>query len=490
MSAPILDSFGRSATYIPSGSMYEGVQDSNLRMSRPNLAGDIASLLNRYKHQMLLSDSRYVVSTFPVLSGAIEQKADYVGSAGFSARFAAEDTKWSRTASDGLESAHSVCNARGSIFTWERSWKIASRLLDIDGGFFILLGRAPSGWPVVQFFEAHRIGSRGETIVESGPYKGLRILNGIIYNDSGREVAYRVLGSKPEEDRDISAMDMIHVCEPRWYSDGRPFPNVAYAILDWYDAKETRGFQRIKQKVNSALTMVETTEDGKAPVDAALSTARGQRGTATAPRPLEIKMLDGGLIRYVKSGGGSIETHTDNTPGDGWLKFDQRIIAGAFYGIGWRYEMMDPSALSGAPTRGFADQINTAIHARWLTLSKCLKRVDGFLLSCLIDIGEVPPHAEWMKFGYVPPADFTVDQGRSSKADIDNVRAGADTIPSVVGRYGRSAEEVLEEQAKYLKLKAAIEAKHGLAPGSLGSLSQPGMTAPQDSAQPSPDQTN
>lgn len=489
MSVPLFDSFGRTidfSGYSHKG-LYDSPQDDGLRIPRPNLNQDIATLLSRERHRMLISDARYIVSTFPLVGGALEQKADYVNQAGWSPVFRGRDKVWGKAARQALVDAHRAVNVRGDLFSWDVSWRIASITPDIDGGCFCIFGVSESGFPQLQFLEAHRIGTRNfEREVKTGPYRGLRILNGIIYNALGREVAYRVLGATAADDRDISARDMMHVAVPRWFSDGRPFPNVAYSILDWYDVKETRGYQRTKQKVNSALTIVETTPDGKAPPQSASEALRAQQTREIAAGLTPSNKLTGpiyqelaaGLIRYVKSGAGDIKSHADNTPGDGWLRFDERLVQGAMYGMGWRSEMLDLSKLSGAPTRGFQDQINTAIFARWLAIRPFVLRAELYTLARLIERGDVPDHPEWWMWDYTPPAEFTVDGGRSVKADLDNVRAGTDSIPAIIGRFGRTAEEVMREQAEYLQERKAIAAEYGIAESDLGTLAQPGLQLP------------
>lgn len=489
MSTTLFDGFGRPLEYAgySAQDLYETTQEDGLRLTRPNLNQDIATLLSRERHRALVSDARYIASTFPLVAGAIQQKSHYVCQAGFDPVFNGDDTKWGDLAREKIVQANKIINVRGPQYDWNTSWKIGCTSIDIDGGFFVVLGETDTGYPQIQFLEAHRVGSRNyEREITSGPYKGLSILNGIIYNARGLEVAYRVLGATPDADRDISALDMYHVATPRWFSDGRPFPTVAYSILDWYDVKETRGFQKTKAKANAAIVMTESTPDGKAPPSSMAEALRKQRQAATAvgdtagarstalTQPIQ-QIIAGGLIRYIKAGQGELKVHADNTPGDSTQKFDETVVRGAFYGMDWRIEMLDLSKLSGAPTRGFADQINTTIFDRWGRLTPFILRAELWKIRKLIQRGEIPDHAEWWKWAYVPPADFVVDQGRVNKADLDNVRAGAESMPAVIGRYGRTSRDLLREQAKYIKLKRQIEQEEGLQPGELGTLAQPGM---------------
>ncbi len=482
MAVQLFDSFGRPITSFGSSAqgIYESSQDDGTRLPRPNLNQDIATLLSLVKHRALISDSRHIASTFPLVQGGVQQKAHYVTQAGFTGVFAGRDKAWGREARAALVQAHKVIDVRGPLFHWNKNWQIGCTMLDIDGGFFVVRGETETGYPQLQFLEAHRIGCRhglAENEVTTGPYKGLRILNGIIYNSKGREVAYRVLGARPELDRDISALDMQHVACPRWFSDGRPFPTIAYSILDWYDAKESRGFQRTKQKVNSALTMVESNAAGKAPngdpfgnLRTAQNAASGAPvGTKAAPIEPTLRLLGGGLIRYVKSGEGSIQSHADTTPGDGWLRFDERIVAGAFVGMDWRAEMLNLSSPGGgALTRGFADQINTTIYARWGDMVPHVYADDMYILAKLIKRGDLRENEDWWKWGYVSPAEFTVDGGRSAKVDIENVLAGTDALQFIVGRFGRTMEEVYRAQAEDIKLRAEIAAEEGIPVESLG----------------------
>lgn len=494
----IFDARGNAYPYAGGGAqLYEGSQDTYQRLSRPWLDSDIQRLMSRQKHRMLLSDSRYIAATYPMVDGAVSQKADYVSSGGWMPIFTGKDKAYGQAAKPILHSALNILDVRGPLFDFAKDMWIACRLLDIDTDFFVAHARSETGFPQVQFIEAHRIGCRqGERIVESGPYKGLPILNGIIYNPQGREVAYRFLADDPAKDQDLSARDVTHVADPKWFSDGRPFPAIASAILDWYDVKETRGFEKIAAKTNAALALIETNETGTA--RPGLLTGRpptqapGSDTTTSAAPPPEF--LGGGLIRYVKSGPGhDIKAHQSNRPSDAWQKFDERIVAGAFYGMGWRVEMFDLSKLSGAPTRGFQDNINTAIHSRWSVLRPAALTIVRRTIAALADRGDIPKHAEWDQWDLPPPVDFTVDANKDRQTDLAMVEAGFSSNPAVIRKLGYvSPRELMMEQAEYLadqqEIAAEVSARRGvkILPTQLGNpVRNPGAAAQQAAAVPS-----
>jgi capsid protein len=484
MAVPLLDQFGRPTAYIGSDNSF-GYSDDRMRMQRPpEIAREIATLLSRERHRMLIKDARYIRRSFPLVNGAVEQKADYVSSAGWLPAFDGEDEVWGDAAAEVLGYALDSIDVRGPIWDWDKLWHLACATIDTDGDFFVLLGESESGWPQLQMIESYRVGSvSNEREVLDGPYKGLTIINGVIYNKHGREVAYRVLDSAHATTyRDISARDMIHVMDPAWFSDGRAAPSIAYSVLDWYEVKETRALERTKAKANAAITMVETNEEGKPGGDAMRVALANKRATAAGeptggvqPRDPVVLNLSEGMIRYVRSGGGDLKAHVANTPSDQSQRFDEKLIAGAFYGMGWRVEMMDLSKLNGGAVRGFADNINTVIAERHKVLAKFVRKVSLWALAKLINFGQIEPHPEWQRWSIPTPPEFTPDPGRAGADTRDNIRVGLDSVPAATRRlYGRSFRPVLREQARWLRDRNAIAEAHGLRPEELGTFSQPG----------------
>lgn len=492
MSTTILDQFGRPADYyVPTNTRFKSTEDDRYRLDRPRLFDDMARLFGRERHKALLCDSRWIADSFPIVQGAVQQKAEYVGAAGWLPEFLGADAAWGERATRLLHDALNISDLRGPLFDWDDQWELCCRLWDIDGGSFQLDTETPeTGFPMVQNIEAHRVGQRtsaplvgdrdaftlwkdtdGTVRKVFGAYRGRRILNGIIYDDAGAELAYRVLGSTPAEDRDISSADMQHVCHPRWFSEGRPAPALAYAILDWYDVKETREFERLAQKVNSALTLVESNETGEAPAIPPMGGAAATPKTTGAPQE---QVLFGGLMRYIRTGG-SLKAHESSRPSDGWQKFDRTIVSGAFYGMDWRIEMMDLSMLGGAGVRGFQDNINTKILARHKRLKRPALRRVRRTVAALIKRGDIEENAEWHRWDIPQPPEFNVDAGRAQQADRDNIRAGVDCTPDVIRRaFGVNYKEKLRKQAQYLVDKKAIAEEFGLQPDELGTYLKTG----------------
>lgn len=494
MSTTIVNQFGRPYPYAgASAQRYKGSEDDRYRLARPRLDDDMARLLSREKFRMLLADTRWIAETFPLIKGMVRQKREYISAAGWLPEFTGADEAFGAIATPALHAALGIADVRG-MFGWDQLWETATGLCDIDGASFELFTRTESGLPQSQFLEAHRVGQRSPvgivgpddatTVLDDGrsvrgAYAGLSILNGIIYNPAGREVAYRVLGATPADDRDISARDMQHVCDPEWFSEGRPFPSIACAILDWYDVKEAREFQRVKQKMNSAIMATESNATGEAPAD-----TPGPDTGLVPPRAAPTdggptyQVLAGGLIRYLKAGSGELKIHTANDPSDGWRAFDHAVISGAFYGAGWHIGLMDASELGRSPIYAVQDWINTTIVRRHSRIKRFALRSARRTLAILIQRGEVPRHPEWASWDIPAPPEFSVDSGRAQQADRDNTTFGLDSEPAVIRRTtGRDYRRVLNERARFVRDRNAIAKEYGLKPEDLAFPFKPGQQA-------------
>lgn len=505
MPATILDWTGSPAIYSGSGNLYQRDEaDMRLRPLPRSLFDDYLKLLSPTRWRQLLSESRTIASRGQV-AAAIWQKADYVSASHWRPYFTGEDSDWGEQAEKLLEDTKNNCCTRGDRFPWRALWRMSIPTRAADGGFFVLLTSNADGWPLLQPIEAHRIGQRGsgQTVGETdalssftmidgtkaqqkGVYAGLRIVNGIIYSRQGMEVAYRVLGATSDQDEDISAQDMIHIGAPRWYSEGRPLPEIAPALLDLAGIQMSRTAQLDGQIIDSKLTVIEENQTGtQDQLRNAINPSRsGPTGQMTNP-----ELVERGTFRYVKSGSGSVKPYESRRPSAEWMGFDQRMSSVAIAAIGWRMEMLDPSDLRGAATRGFQDQINTAILNSFHDASPAVVRCTRYRIAKFIQLGMLKDHPEFMSWDVAPPPEFTVDRGQL-KTDLDGVRTGAEAMPFLQRRLGYQPRHVLVSQAKYEKMKDQIAAQYGIDPQRLGSLTIPsdktGYTGGPDSEQTDP----
>lgn len=478
MSAKPIKSFTKRAKeafhycFWGNDSAYPTASTSAQRNAQGDMDGDLLDLMSQHKMRLLLNDSRYIYTSNSTVSGAVKQRASKVFGESWRFQSHSEDETFAKLVEDDLESIDGLIDIRGPQFSFRRNVKIESKSIDVDGDVFVLLTETKTGFPKLQWLEAHRIGCdlySNTDRVESGKYRGLKIKSGIIYNEFGAEVAYRVLGEDKQSFRDVSARDMIHITDPDWFSQGRGVPSIAAGILDWYDLAEVRNFEKTGLKTNAAVAIVEKNESGK--VDAATRILQGQGGASQAPFQSEF-MLGGSILRI--KNGGSYEAHESNRPSDGFLKFTDKIEAGAFYGMGWRREMLDSSEVGGSGVRAFQRDINDSITDRCSVLNRFRKRMALYVIAKRAKQGIYKLPADWMKCSFTKPREFTVDDGASRQADRDDLRAGLASEYDLLARRGYDPIEFTTRRAKYLADRKKIAEKHGLEDAELGTVLMPG----------------
>lgn len=500
MPATILDAFGRPAEYLStrSGVLFARDQaDERLRPRQPNHFADYMALLGSWDWRSLVSESRAIGSR-GLVAAALLQKADYVSASEWRPFFAGEDSAYGDQAEQLIEDTNHIVCTRGPRYDWATLWRLGILSVAADGAFFVLLTSSPEGWPLLQPLEAHRIGQRdnfgklvvsgsamtsirddsGEIVQISTPYEGLKIVDGIIYNRAGAEVAYRVLGPTAAEDEDVSARDMIHVGPPRWFSEGRPSPQIAPGLLSLLAVDLARQAQLDQQIIDSKMTLIETNETGRRDPIRDLVNPQVAATTAAGTTP---DVLERGGIRYVKTGGSKMEAFSSARPSTQWMEFDERSAATAIAAIGWRLEMLDPTALRGAATRAFQDQINTQILGTFKSFRHAVQRCTRYRIAKYTQIGQLPDNPDFMRWGVAPPPEFVVDRN-SALVDLQMVRAGADSMPNLHRRAGLLSDEVLNQQARWLYkqfMAAKKWSRDGLriTPEQLGNTSQRGDTS-------------
>lgn len=490
MPSTILDAFGRPANRLGNGSsLYtRDAADNRLRPKPRNHFDDYIALLNSTNWQQLISESRAIGSR-GIVAAAIMQRAEYISGSQWRPYFTGEDAIYGEEAEELLENTRTQVCTRGDRYDWRTFWKLGVMTVSPDGGFFIQLTKSPTGWPLLQPLEAHRIGQRGPSnIVEADsawsqftnadgeqdwkptPYFGMTIVNGIIYSRAGAEVAFRVLGKTREDDEDISAQNMIHVAPPRWFSEGRPVPQIAPGLLDLLGVETARTAQLDAQINHSKLNLVETNDTGK---------QDGMRGMMNPPLSppsesgTEIEVLERGTIRYVKKNGGKVEAHEAKVPSGEWMDYDDKALSSAIAAINWRLEMLYPGKLGGNTSRALQDAVNTIISNGFEDFHVASQRCTRYRIACYTKLKLLRPHVEFMKFAITPPPEFCVDRN-AAKIDVDMVRAGADNMPNVLRRAGIRARTSLIAQAKFKADQYAIARAYGLDPDDLGTTSLPG----------------
>lgn len=433
----------------------------------PMTVNTIGQEVNASDWAIILSDSRKLYSNLGPAKGAIDDKATYAVGRAWAAKSGAKDRAWAKEAEAWVnEMWYPMADARGGMYDFKTDLFLSSVCTDRDGEIYILLTESPDGWPQIQLLPAHMIGVRDylATKVESGPYAGLTIRQGIIFNDVGRAVAFHVLGETPDQDQYYSARDLIQVYDPSWPDQIRGFPCFMHAILDLKDLRTVQGYERIAAQLMSSIGLVETNELGAPdPADPAnlLTKQKNLFGPDDGIPTVVSQDSTGVTTRFFRAGSGSkLEQLKSDRPGDAVSNFMDRLIRNACVGAGWPFELTwDSSKLGGANVRLLIARAMRTVEDRQDLLRPVARRVVGYAVAKAIKQGMLSQNDEWYKWDFTLPARMTADYGRDAKADLADYQAGITTLSDIVEEEGGDLDthiQKLKEERQKLR-EAGIE---------------------------------
>ncbi len=467
-------------------------EDSGTRGWRPKLDRDAARLVTQYQHRAMLSDARFIFGRVGQVSGAIREKRAYAVGKAWVPQYLGRDARYKAAFNDRIQRGW-LRNAdlRGRPYDFQCDVGIGSLALDRDGDFFIVFTESDAGSPRLQLIESHRIGSRGgENLVTEGRYKGRKILNGIVYDEFDRPLAYNLLppdagyGAIPAGTayNFIPAAAVQHVYDPQYFSQGRGVPTICHGILDWYDMHEMREAEKTGVKAFSKHALVEYNDTGRADMSAAFTANRTVGGTADpANVRTDVKVIEDGLIRYFRAGSGNkIESLEGNRPGAAWESFMDHIARSAHRGMDWPIEMHDLRGIGGASVRGLVSQVKRSVEQRQEQLWNPFKAAVLYAAARYMERGDLPMADDWDNVGFSLPATFGVDVGRDQENRRLNIAMGLETVAGYVTESGEGdLEDHFRANARAAKLAAQIAQEEGVDVERVynpGAASQPAAT--------------
>jgi hypothetical protein len=419
-------------------------------------------MVDPYDWTELLEFSRQLVAQRGNLGAAVLQKNLYAVGRAWQPHYMGKNEKWGEAASEWLREVwYPQCDARGSVFDFTTNLLLSGIAYDVDGDDVAVFVTDDNGFPKVRHYPAHCIGSGtsgagGE--VKGGWADGAKICNGIILDRDDQMIGVRILdGSKSKGANaylDVPSYNCDLRFEPEWRSLSRGVPRVGKMCMDWFDVEDIDLFLKRGVKLDAAQGIVHWTESGEAPTGTDLLEGRGNNGSDTnvVASDIKIEKRMGGEILYMRAGKGEkLESFRSDRPHPNAEAFIARCERRGLLGIGWFYELLDPSKIGGASVRLIQDQARTSICNRQGTLCARAKRKVGFAVGQGMATGRIPPNhdgVDFLKWGFHMPPVLTVDQGYDEQADRENLKIGSTTLAAICEKKGAGSYEAIRLQRK------------------------------------------
>lgn len=462
----------RSSNGYSNDALYKAARpwNYNSRQRLQSLNRDSNRNVSASGRRNMTTIGRWLFANCSPLRGAVIEKADYAA-ASWVPQFYGEDKEWGTLAENWLYEHDKICDVRGwpyTMATYRRNLIIA---ITRCGDQATLLTSTDSGYPLVQVLGSHRIGSDpSEEIVSGGPFDGSRVCDGVISDEYGRVIGYRVLhGDDFLKFTDYAASDMFLSYLPEYPDQIRGFSAIASALFDWQDITESRDWELLAQKLNASIALIEENETGEADAAQTLVTGPTYDATTGALSTPATEQMEGGTIRYFRANTNSkLQAHRWDRPSGNVMEFENRILRAAFAGMNWSLDFsLDPTKAGGAQMRIVVEKINRAIQSiQDHVLLPAMRRIDGWRIAKAIKLGQLPLNKEWFKWDYQGPARLTADEKYSSDVDLQELSAGASTLSTVTAKRGGYWQDIRSQKEKeaddLLTRAGALAKKHSV----------------------------
>jgi len=331
----------------------------------------------------------------------------------------------------------------------------SSVAMDLDGDILPVLTRE-AGFPQLQFIEAHRITTPGDTTPE------VRIDQGVELDRYGRTVGYHIETGDGKWERVPSGMAYL-LYEQTPTSQWRGITPMRRGLNDLRDCRDIIGFGKRNVKLDAAFPLIiENPGQGDAADDFSDGNEGSEAAAGLKELPPKVKRwnLEGGELQEM-TGGRKIVPLDKKNPGPQFGEFTEFLhglfvaslgipphffLGAKMTGPGWR-------AVIGMAQRRFnkRQEVLTAFM-RWLRVRVTVDAINTGLLK------EVPG---WDRVSFQRPPRLTIDLGDQEKADMDAVKAGLMTRAEYFSRRQQSWGDQLT--TSFAEDEALIEGAKALA---------------------------
>lgn len=403
--------------------------------------------------------SRYLEKNNGFYKQIIRDNALYSVGSGFTLQCLGGEGEWQSLVETEWEQ-ESVSPEVTGRFSLLESVIIICETIDRDGEIFVIK-TIVDGQPKFQLVETHRV---------STPIKMLgrkEIIDGIQYNKVGRPVAYFV--EQGDGHVRIAAASMMHIYDPEHASAGRAYPPHQHAINNLRDEMDLLSFEKLAAKDNSRVSRILQTADPTPDIgDVGLGTPTNGPMQQTQPEVLSRSL---GGVTAVLAPNEKLVEHTPARPTAAFNGFIEHLRRDSIMG-GLPYEFVaDPNKLGGSSARLVIAKAGRYISRRQnVLIQRFLSPYFIFWCGTKIANGSLPSAKNWWRTDWQPPKPVTVDNGRDSANNREDIKMGIRTPQEVFGENGVNFERAMIQKAQALACRDRVAKAFNIDPERLLSL--------------------
>lgn len=426
--------------------------------------------LSSYDRWEILNYSQQLFTQLGNLGSAVLQKNSWSVGDGWDPQYTGTNTSWAEDVSAWLrEQWYPMCNTRGEPFDFKTTLYLSGVAWDVDGDDLMVLTETDTGFPQISIIPSRRIGGQRQADgeVKGGAFDGAKLYDGVIFNRDGRAIGYRITNEDGEGYQDLSSFNAQLMFDPEWSDQARGIPLVARSILDWFDVQDIDTFLKRGVKLDSSQGIVHYNELGEA-TDASDTVAASEMTIGGAlsgdtrkdevipSRDLQMKPIAGGEYTYMRANSGEkIESFKSDRPHPNTEAFIQRLERRGLLAIGWFYDLLDLTSISGAPSRLLKDLAMQTIQKKQKYLKRRGLRALKYAIGKGMKTGKIPHYypdgrlaGDAFMWDFEMPGEISIDTGNDEAADRENMKMGTTNLSIICAKKGLGSFFKLTKQTQ------------------------------------------
>jgi capsid protein len=420
---------------------FEAARTTRHRQYLPQTVTDSPRMNDSWTRTTMLARARWIINNVGLVKGVIKDMARYSVGTGIKPQSQIKDPVRRRAYETYFEQWSGIAEVSG--LTWKEVLTLGSAEVDVDGDHGIGLTETLNGYPQVQCFRGHRIKSPGDARPEQ------RIVDGVRLNRVNAPLAYYVT----TEGDSLNPWD---------YKTAEIEAKNFHLLIERDNTDDVRGKTRLHTAINRIQDIWETLETTTSTVKAhakiaLLITQNGGGSGPGAPKPflgnqtkvgdaatgeITLEKLHSGVIARLNQGEDvkGFKSDVPNPMFEGFLDYLVRDIA---CGLGVPVEFIwDPTKLGTNGGRLILQKAVRRMEERQDMLIKLCKRVWGYVVSKAVKRGDLEYDEDWWQVIWQRPAKISVDIGRDSKANIEDMKYGVRTKTEDAAERGEDIEDI------------------------------------------------
>ncbi len=472
------------AVTATSGQLYRnsGSFGNDLTISVLPVARDNCKDVSFFTHERMMQFGRLLYVNVPFIGGVIDEMAMYAVGDAWQPKFIGADKAWGKLAQERLAIWTDQCDLRGQPFNWSNDWRLAIIAAVRDGDLLMVKTFSETSgfkYPKLQFIPAHRIKSSdysqgmystgtddGKGIIASGPYKGMKSYNGVVFNEYDTAIAYQIrVTDNPKDDVFIPAGSAHLIYSPLWSDQARGQTALHRCIQEMVGVDHITDLETFAARLFAMQTLVEKVEsDGEEGIGANFlkeDSAGNPINSAADGALVEDFKVGGGIIRKLRAGSGtSVTAFEQNRPTPNLMAFRRELMRASYSSLNWPMEFSyDTKELGSGTARLVMSKIGRTVgHLQgmiWPMAAAAIRHAVRFYIS----IGLLPENTEWYKWDFNYPKLPTIDAGREAQQIREDYKLGLTNLKRIYGDQSEDWEsEILQriEEQKFVDAQCKL----------------------------------